>query len=330
MKKNHNVLIIGAGKIGSLRAKVIKKYSPKSKLFIFDTDKKKLRDLTKEVKGTFITSLEEGLKNKKIDIVIVSVINKYTKSICVSALMNKKHVLCEKPMGINYKEALEISQASKKYKRKFKCGFNHRYHPGIKEAYTLCKQKLIGKILFIRGIYGHGGRAGYEKEWRAKKSLSGGGELVDQGSHLIDLCHWFFGFEKIKRSYCIVKPMFWKMQVDDNAFIMLETKSGKVAHLHATWTQWKNLFKFEIYGTKGAIEINGLGKSYGTETLKIFKRHKIGKPPQIIKKKFKGQDDSWKHEWLDFISAIELNKPLMSDHKESQEVMKTIDNLYKL
>lgn len=330
MKKNYNVLIIGAGKIGSLRAKVIKKDSPESKLFIFDTNKKRKEELAKEVSGIQVKSLEEGLHNKKIDIVIVSVINKYTKSICVSALSNKKHVLCEKPMGMNYKEALEISKAVKKYKRKFKCGFNHRYHPAIKEAYKLCKQNLIGKILFIRGIYGHGGRIGYEKEWRAKKSLSGGGELVDQGSHLIDLCHWFFGFEKFKKLYCIAKPMFWKIKVDDNAFIMLETNSGKVAHLHTSWTQWKNLFRFEIYGTRGAIEVNGLGKSYGTETLKIFKRYKIGKPPQVIEKKFKEQDNSWKHEWLDFVSSIESNKPLMSNHKESQEVMKTIDNLYRL
>lgn len=329
MKKNHNILIVGTGKIGSLRAKVIRKYFPKSKLFIFDTNHKKSKLLAQEVGGIYLTSLEKGLKNKDIDIAIVSVVNKYTKNICISALKKKKHVLCEKPMGINYKEALEIAKASKKYKRKLKCGFNHRYHPAIQEAYKLYKEGSIGKILFIRGTYGHGGRIGYEKEWRAKKSLSGGGELLDQGSHLIDLCHWFFGFEKIKKAFCIAKPMFWEMKVDDNAFIMLETTSGKVAHLHATWTQWKNLFRFEIYGTKGAIEINGLGKSYGRETLKIVKRIKIGKPPQVIKKRFKPIDNSWKNEWVDFINAIEGNKPLMSNQKESLEVMKTIDNLYK-
>lgn len=330
--KPHNVLIAGAGKIGSIRASVIKKLSPRSKIFIFDTNFKKSKALAKEAGGIALKSLDEGLSNDSIDIVIVSVVNKFSKNISVLALKNKKHVLCEKPMGINFKEASDIKAAAKFYKRKFKCGFNHRYHPAIQEAFKLCKKNQIGKILYIRGVYGHGGRKGYEKEWRAKKSLSGGGELLDQGCHLIDLCHWFFGFEKVKNIYGIAKPLFWEMKVDDNAFIVFETENGKVAHLHATWTQWKNLFKFEIYGTKGALEINGLGKSYGIETLKIYKRHKLGKLPEIIEKEFKGNDNSWEHEWMDFILAIESknSKVLsMSNENESLEVMRTIGNIYK-
>ncbi|MDO8610551.1 MAG: Gfo/Idh/MocA family oxidoreductase [bacterium] len=330
--KPHNVLIVGAGKIGSIRASVIKKLSPRSKIFIFDTNFKKAEALAKEAGGIALKSLREGLSNNSIDIVIVSVINKFSKNISVLALKNKKHVLCEKPMGINFKEANDIQTAAKLYKRKFKCGFNHRYHGAIQEAFKLCKKNQIGKILYIRGVYGHGGRKGYEKEWRAKKSLSGGGELLDQGCHLIDLCHWFFGFEKVKNIYGIAKPLFWKMKVDDNAFVVFETESGKVAHLHATWTQWKNLFKFEIYGTKGALEINGLGKSYGIETLKIYKRHKLGKPPEIIEQEFKGNDNSWEHEWMDFILAIESknSKVLpMSNENESLEVMRTISKIYK-
>ena len=323
MKKSHNVLIIGAGKIGTIRAKIIKKLSPRSKLYIYDTDFNKAKKLAGEVKGTQIRSLNVALRNKDINIVIVAVVNKYSKKICTLALRNKKHVLCEKPMGINFKEAEEISNAAEKYKIRFKCGFNHRYHPAVQEAYKLCKEKEIGAILFIRAAYGHGGRHGYDKEWRAKKSLYGGGELLDQGSHLIDLCHWFFNFEDIAKVHCIPKTMFWKINVDDNSFVMFETKSGKVAQIHASWTQWKNLFRFEIYGTKGAIEINGLGKSYGTETLKLFKRIKPGAVPKITEKRFKEEDKSWEKEWKDFIKGT-----TMSDHKESLQVMKTISRLY--
>ena len=329
--KRHNVLIAGAGKIGSIRANIIKKLSPKSKIYIFNTNFKKAEVLAKQIGGVALRSLKEGLSNKEIDIVIVSVINKYSTEISVLALKNNKHVLCEKPMGISFLEAQSITKAVKSNKRKFKCGFNHRYHPAIQEAFKLCKNNQIGKILYIRGVYGHGGRAGYEKEWRAKKSLSGGGELLDQGCHLIDLCHWFFGFEKVKQTYGIAKPLFWKMKVDDNAFIVFETESGKIANLHATWTQWKNIFRFEIYGTKGALEINGLGKSYGTESLKIYKRHKLGKPPEMIEKEFKGNDSSWEHEWKDFILAIESKNSkvlLMSNENESLEVMRTISKIY--
>lgn len=328
MNKNYNILIVGAGKIGSIRAQTAKKLYPKSKLYVFDTDSIKAMDLAKEMSGIHIKTLEEGLLNKEIQIVVVSVINKFTKDICIKAIKSGKHVLCEKPMGINYTEAQAIYKAAKKYKRIVKCGFNHRYHPGIKEAHKLCKQKIIGDVLFIRATYGHGGRAGYDKEWRSKKALSGGGELLDQGSHLIDLCHWFLNFEEMKKTYCIAKTMFWDMEVDDNAFALLETKTGKVAQLHATWTQWKNKFKFEIYGTKGAIEVDGLGKSYGDETVRIFKRYKLGAAPKIIEKVFKGNDISWEHEWKDFINGIKSNKLPMSNYKESLEVMKTISSLY--
>lgn len=328
MKKNYNVLVIGAGKIGFIRAKVVRKLNPKSKLFIFDTNRKKSHTLAKEVNGNTVRSLQEGLKNKDIDIVVISVINRYSKDISIKALRNKKHVLCEKPMGTHYNEALTIFNTVKKYKTIFKCGFNHRYHPGIMHAYRLVKKGFIGRILYIRGVYGHGGREGYEKEWRAKKKLSGGGELIDQGSHLVDLCHWFFNFEKIKKSFCITKTMYWKMNVDDNAFIILETKKGKVAGLHVSWTQWKNLFRFEVYGTEGAIEVNGLGKSYGIETIKIHKKTKHGMSPKITEVKYKTRDKSWELEWLDFIRSIRQNKLPNSNHIESLSVMKTISTLY--
>ncbi|MBI3308970.1 MAG: Gfo/Idh/MocA family oxidoreductase [Candidatus Melainabacteria bacterium] len=327
MSKKHNILIIGAGNIGSRRAHTVQKLFPSSKLYIFDTDFKKTKQLAKEVNGFALSSLNKGLKDKSIDIAVIAVINKYSKNLSIKALNNKKHVLCEKPMGMNYKEAKEIYKAVKKNKKKFKCGFNHRYHGGILEAHKLCKKGKIGNLLFIRAAYGHGGRVGYDKEWRSKKSFCGGGQLLDQGSHLIDLCQWLFNFEKLKQARAIKKTMFWKMGVEDNAFILLETKTGKVAQIHASWTQWKNLFRFEIYGTKGSIEVNGLGRSYGIETLSISTRKKLGIAPVIKKRQYK-VEKSWELEWLDFIRAINGNKKMMSNEKESLEVMKTINILY--
>ena len=326
--KNHStskdILIIGAGKIGTIRASVAKKLNPKSKIYIFDTDSKKAKELANSIKGTAIKTIREGLKNRDIKFIVVSVVNKFAKRICIEALKNGKDVLCEKPMGRNVSEAKEIALVAKKYKRVFKCGFNHRYHPAILEAHKLCTQGAIGELLYIRGAYGHGGRNGYEKEWRASKDLCGGGELLDQGCHLIDLSLWFFNFESIKKCSGLTKTMFYPMEVEDNAFCTFETKSGKVAQLHATWTQWKNLFRFEIYGKKGAIEVNGLGKSYGTETLKLYKRIKAGTLPIITEKEFKGEDLSWELEWKDFLSK----KP-MSNENESLEVMKIISELYR-
>ncbi len=327
--KSEDILIIGAGKIGSIRANIAKKLSSKSKIYIFDKEFKKAELLAKEVNGTPLKSLESGFKNKDIKIVVISVVNKFGKELCLKAFKNNKHVLLEKPMGRNFSEAKEILQTVKKYKKVFKCGFNHRYHPALLMGKKLCDEGKIGKVLFIRGAYGHGGRKGYEKEWRAFKSLSGGGELLDQGCHLIDLALWFFNFESLKKVSSFAKTMFYPMEVDDNAFITFETKGGKVAQLHATWTQWKNTFRFEVYGDKGAIEINGLGKSYGVETLKLYRRLKPGKPPIITEKDFPGEDKSWELEWKDFIKSIKTNKKPMSNENESSEVMRIISDSYR-
>ena len=165
----------------------------------------------------------------------------------------------------------------KKLNLNIRVGFNHRYHPAFLKAKELIKKKLIGKILYIRAVYGHGGRLNYEKEWRFKKKISGGGELIDKGSHLIDLARFFLGDLKIISS--ILKNFFWKMQLEDNCFLNLQNKSGSNAFLHASCTEWKNKFLFEIFGQFGKIEITGLGKSYGEEKLILYKMSKkMGKP----------------------------------------------------
>ena len=147
-------------------------------------------------------------------------------------------------------------------------GFNHRYHPAFIKAKELIKNKLIGKILYIRAIYGHGGRLNYEKEWRFKKDIWGG-ELIDKGSHLIDLARFFLGDLKVISSK--LKKFFWKIKLEDNCFLNLENKNGSNAFLHTSCTKWKNKFLFEIFGQFGKIEINGLGKSYGEERLIFYK-----------------------------------------------------------
>ena len=186
---------------------------------------------------------------------------------------------------------------------------------------------LIGKILYIRAVYGHGGRLNYEKEWRFKKRISGGGELIDKGSHLIDLARFFLGDLKIISSK--LKNFFWKMQLEDNCFLNLQNKIGSNAFLHASCTEWKNKFLFEIFGQFGKIEINGLGKSYGEEKLILYKMSKkMGKP---AKKdfKFSKKDNSWRKEleefYIDIVKKRISNPGLVDIYKN----LKIINTIYK-
>ena len=196
------------------------------------------------------------------------------------------------------------------------------------KAKELIKNKLIGKILYIRAVYGHGGRLNYEKEWRFKKKISGGGELIDKGSHLIDLSRLFLGDLKVISSK--LKNYFWKMQLEDNCFLILENKRGSSAFLHASCTEWKNKFLFEIFGQFGKIEIRGLGKSYGEEKLIFYKMlKKMGKPK---KKEFRflKKDYSWKKELDEFSIDIikkRVSSPGIIDIYKNLEI---INKIYKI
>ena len=181
--------------------------------------------------------------------------------------------------------------------------------------------------MFIRCRYGHGGRLNYEKEWRANKKISGGGELIDQGSHIIDLSRLLLGnFISIKSE---VVTKFWRMDVDDNAFIILKNRKEQIAHLHCSCTEWKNKFNLEIFCKKAKFEIDGLGGSYGSEQLKIYyMKKKMGIPSykEII---FREKDNSWKRELDIFKKSIKKKKYFGPNIDEAYQNMKIISYCYK-
>ena len=148
-------------------------------------------------------------------------------------------------------------------------GYNHRFHPALAKAREMVNAGAVGPLMFIRARYGHGGRVGYDREWRADPELSGGGELIDQGVHLIDLAGWFLGeFTSVEGH---AATYFWNMPVDDNAFLNLRNADGATAWLQVSCSEWKNLFSFEIYGRDGKLQVDGLGGSYGLESLTYYR-----------------------------------------------------------
>ena len=185
-------------------------------------------------------------------------------------------------------------------------GFNHRYHRAFRKAREIFDSGALGEMMFVRARYGHGGRLGYDKEWRAMPELSGGGELVDQGMHLIDLSRWFLGdFEKVQGH---IATYFWNMPVEDNGFLLLRTAGGQTAFLHASWTEWKNTFSFEISGRAGKLEITGLGGSYGTERLTFYQMSAAMGPPETTTWEYPMADDSWEIEFREFLDDIRLGR----------------------
>jgi predicted dehydrogenase len=326
MRRKLNVGIIGCGLIGTRRAEIAAADKRISGILVSDLDVSKAKNLAKKIKCSYPSFPEMVLNHPEIDVVVISTPNKWLVPLAVKALKQKKHVLIEKPMGMNLAEAKKLFGVSEKSAHLLKIGFNHRYHPALQLAQDRIKN--LGKLLLIRAVYGHGGRPGYDKEWRANPKISGGGELLDQGVHLADLIHGFFGLPKTINGK--LSSFVWATKrVEDNAFALLTWKDGRVAQIHTSWTQWKNRFEFQIYGENGAIEINGLGGSYGAETFTEYVRSKKGGAPRVIQRKFPAKDLSWKEEWDEFVGAILRKKKYKGTPRDGLAAMKIIDGIYR-
>jgi len=316
--------IIGCGLIGNKRAQAACK--DLELIAAADADFKKAQVLTDKFGGKSYKN-NEDIINSQADIIVIAVPHNQLAPLALSAVKAGKHLLIEKPAAKKREDLLEIEKIAKEKNLKIKVGYNHRFHPAIIKAKQIVDGGVLGDLFFIRGLYGHGGRIGYEKEWRFNKEISGGGELLDQGSHLIDLSQWFLGnFVKAQGS---LQNYFWGGQVEDNAFAILNTDRNQTAFLHATWTEWKNSFIFEITGKNGKISINGLGGSYGTESITLYKMLPQMGPPQTTSWAFPFADNSWELEMQELINSIKEDRQPIGSISEAAETLKIIEMLYR-
>jgi predicted dehydrogenase len=224
------------------------------------------------------------------------------------------------------REIEELEKLAKESGSVVRVGYNHRYHPSLQKARTIAESGMLGPLMFVRGRYGHGGRIGYDREWRADPSLSGGGELIDQGVHLIDLAGWFLGdFLSVDGH---AHTYFWDMPVDDNAFLDLRNSEGKTAWLHVSCTEWKNLFSFEIYGRNGKLHIQGLGGSYGVEQLAHYRMLPAMGPPETTIYEYPGADNSWKLEMEEFLKDIQTGRRPEPGLREARKALAVVEKIY--
>lgn len=319
-----NVAIIGAGLIGRKRVQALPQGVKLTT--ICDVDTEKGLGFAKEFKCLYEPDWRKVVANKSIDAFIISVTNNWLAPIAQEAILSGKHVLVEKPGARNLTELQQIMKAYQKNPVVVMFGYNHRYHPAILKAKEIVDSKKFGPVLFIRAKYGHGGRLGYEKEWRFQKDISGGGELLDQGSHLIDLVNFFIGEMEEVEGY--TGKLFWKSDLEDSAFFTMKNRNNQLAQLSVTCLEWKNIFLFEILLKTAKIQIDGLGKSYGMEKLTLYeKKPEIG-PPDMQEFIFPGEDLSWNKENEIFFDRITSGKISDDKIKEAGYVLDIINKIY--
>lgn len=321
--------IIGCGLIGAKRSKIPAELSGEIQIVACcDVDEGRAKALARQLPGSDASSdWKATVRRSDIDMVFVATVHDMLAPIAAAAVGAGKHVLIEKPGARSKQELGPVREAARQTGALVRIGFNHRYHRAFRKAREVFDSGVLGEMMYIRGRYGHGGRPGYDKEWRAVPEKSGGGELVDQGMHLIDLARWFLGdFRDVKG---FIGTYFWDMPVEDNAFLLLRTAGGQVASLHATWTEWKNLFSFEICGRNAKLEITGLGGSYGTERLALYQMLPEMGPPETTIWEYPMADDSWQQELADFINDIRLGRQPSPGLAEAEAALGIVETIYR-
>ena len=275
------------------------------------------------------------LDNCEIDVLFVCLPNYLAARVTIIGIENGYHVFCEKPPAKTVEELKEVIQCSKKYPHiKLKYGFNHRYHDSVKKARELIDSGEYGDIVSFRGVYGKSSIIpfGSGSGWRSNKQSSGGGILLDQGIHMLDLIRYFSSdYHEI---YSFISNDYWKHDVEDNAFILMKNKSGQIASLHSTATQWQHRFRLEVILREGLFELTGIlsgSKSYGSETLKIIQREESGSAGAQKEKTYTFlNDNSWKYEIDEFADCIVNDKPVANGTGyDALKVMEMVFSIYK-
>jgi len=299
------VAIAGCGLIGSKRADALG--AQDELVGCFDVAAEAAEAFAQE-HGTRACASFDALLALQPDVVVVAVSHDALAELAERALQAGAHVLLEKPAGLGLAQIERLIEVERRSERRVKVGFNHRFHPGLARAAAEVHSGAHGELLHLRGRYGHGGRPGYDREWRAQPSRSGGGELIDQGMHLLDLSHWIAG--PLPLHSALLRTQFWDTAVEDNAELILgdgQSRSGPWATLHVSWTEWKNLFSLEIYCHKAKIQVDGLVRSYGPQRLTIYRMGPDLGPPEIEERSYADADGSWEREWESFASAVDAN-----------------------
>ena len=328
MKKKIKVAIIGYGVVGKRRKNFIiqnKKYSLEAISDITFT-KKKFRSK----KIIYYKNYYELLNNHDLDAVFITLPNYLASKVTIECIKKKFHVFCEKPPAKSVKDIIKVSSTLKKFPGlKLKYGFNHRYHDSIIIAKNAIQKKRYGKLINIRGLYGKSKIINFKGQWRSSKSLAGGGILLDQGIHLLDILIFFCGDFLTVKSF--ISNKFWSFKVEDNAYSLIKFKNNVIAMIHSTATQWQHKFRVEIIMEKGQINLNGIlsgSKSYGDEKIEIIPKFtKKNQKERLVSFK---KDLSWDRETKEFINALKKNQKIKTGNiEDAKRVMNLVDKIYK-
>ena len=328
-----NCLLFGYGYMGKIRYQILRKHPEVRSIKIVDPG---VDPFTVGLDGVLLSATTE-IPWEQFDAAFVCTPNNVTADLCIEGLRHCGHVFCEKPPGRNWGDFCRISEAAGAVpNHTLVFGFNHRLHPSVQSARALIGEGGLGDVLYIKGTYGKSGGVRYREDWRNKIDISGGGILLDQGIHMLDIFQFFLGPLTVVDA--VLNDSFWGCGVEDNAFVLLRSERGVPAFLHSSATLWKHTFRIEIGCRDGYLVASGFLSqtgSYGREQLVIGRRQfedealALGNPREEII--HFDRDESWEKEINEFIAAVKEGRPpshgTIEEARRSMHLVRDVYNL---
>jgi predicted dehydrogenase len=320
--------IAGYGVVGKRRRQFIDEHPRMKTVAVCD---QKFRSSGRFKDGVRFYRRPTDLLRQKLDVLFVCLPNYLAADLTVKALGKGLHVFCEKPPGRTIADIKNVIAAEKSARgKRLKYGFNHRYHDSIRDALRIVKRKELGQLVNMRGLYGKSKIVPFSGGWRAERRYAGGGILLDQGIHMIDIMHLFAG--KFVEAKSFVSNAYWNQDVEDNAFALLKDSKGRIAMLHSTATQWAHRFSLEVTFTQGYLVLRGIlsgSKSYGQEQLIIGRRAEADTGAAAEESRIYLKDNSWRDEVNEFADCILKRKPVKwGTSREALAAMETVYRIY--
>jgi len=274
----------------------------------------------------------QGLLSESLDVLFVCLPNYLAAEVTIPGLELGLHVFCEKPPGRDLEDIANVIECERRHPgQKLMYGFNHRYHHSVREALRIVRSGELGEIINMRGVYGKSKIIRFDSDWRTKRVFSGGGILLDQGIHMVDMMR-LFAQDEFTEIHSSISNSYWHHDVEDNAYALMRTANGVVAMLHSSATSWRHRFHLDLTLSRGAIVLSGIltsTKSYGAETITVVSAGEDDGGDPCEQTTRYNEDLSWRQEISEFAEAIMSDKPIVyGSSMEAFKTMKLVFDIY--
>jgi predicted dehydrogenase len=320
--------VVGCGGFGSRRVNALRKIGAKIGCLV-DIDEKLVSNLAREVGCEYYTDYREAVKKDDLDCVVVATPNKFHAPITIAALGAGKHVICEKPLARNPEEARAMVEAAKRNKVFLKTGSNLRHFSNVRKAKELIDGKAIGKPLFVRGWIGHDGKRVLHA-WNVERDMAGGGTMLDNGAHILDLFRWFMG--DFSECFGKVATLHMPIEVEDNGMGIFRAEDGRMAFIQSSWTEWSGYMYMEVYGSEGSVIIDNRGEKVVNTGKWVVTSNTIYTAKDGSRQVFDYSAEppmSYELELRDFIRCVEEGHQPMATGYDGMKVVEMVNAIYE-